>query len=262
MPMPAGQGMYPYVAAVSPSAGMDPGQAIPVGLGAVAQGGNTMNLDVAIGDIAGPSDIYLGISVPGDPNNMFILRSDYTLQPLSAGLVPWKPNTVGPVQETLLSGMPVDGLTPGTYTFYLLLTPANDLGSFYLWLTAVTVAGNDGPSLYAQNCAGCHGALASSTKIGRTAGQIQGAIDAGVGGMGSLSSLTPSQVQAITDALAQQTPPATPPPTVSNHSSSWNKDHREYVEDNGIASCTPCHGADLRGGSGPSCYTCHGNKWS
>jgi hypothetical protein len=28
--------------------------------------------------------------------------------------------------------------------------------------------------------------------------------------------------------------------------------------------CTTCHGADLRGGTGgqPSCYACHGQKWS
>ncbi len=25
--------------------------------------------------------------------------------------------------------------------------------------------------------------------------------------------------------------------------------------------CSPCHGADLRGGAGPSCYTCHGQEW-
>jgi hypothetical protein len=33
---------------------------------------------------------------------------------------------------------------------------------------------------------------------------------------------------------------------------------------NATQSCTSCHGADLRGGSGgqPSCYTCHGKKWT
>ena len=27
------------------------------------------------------------------------------------------------------------------------------------------------------------------------------------------------------------------------------------------ANCGPCHGADLRGGAGPSCYACHGQEW-
>lgn len=25
--------------------------------------------------------------------------------------------------------------------------------------------------------------------------------------------------------------------------------------------CSPCHGQDLKGGQGPSCYTCHGQEW-
>ena len=28
------------------------------------------------------------------------------------------------------------------------------------------------------------------------------------------------------------------------------------------ANCVDCHGADLRGGIGPSCYACHGAEWS
>jgi mono/diheme cytochrome c family protein/chitodextrinase len=70
----------------------------------------------------------------------------------------------------------------------------------------------DGPTLYANNCAGCHGPLESSAKQNRTAAQIQGAIDAGIGGMDALSSLTADQVQAIADALVTATPPP-PPPT-------------------------------------------------
>jgi len=57
---------------------------------------------------------------------------------------------------------------------------------------------------------GCHGPLATSSKLGRTAKQIQGAINAGTGGMGSLSNLTSAQVQAIAAALAQQSPSLPP----------------------------------------------------
>ena len=28
-----------------------------------------------------------------------------------------------------------------------------------------------------------------------------------------------------------------------------------------LANCTACHGASLTGGKGPSCYSCHGQKW-
>lgn len=28
-----------------------------------------------------------------------------------------------------------------------------------------------------------------------------------------------------------------------------------------LDNCTGCHGTDLRGGDGPSCYSCHGKEW-
>jgi mono/diheme cytochrome c family protein len=42
----------------------------------------------------------------------------------------------------------------------------------------------DGAALYASNCSGCHDALATSTKRGRTAAAIQSAISGNKGGMG------------------------------------------------------------------------------
>ena len=42
-----------------------------------------------------------------------------------------------------------------------------------------------------------------------------------------------------------------------------NKDgnfHRPGLTDP-LTNCVDCHGADLRGGEGPSCFTCHGVKW-
>jgi mono/diheme cytochrome c family protein len=68
-------------------------------------------------------------------------------------------------------------------------------------------AATDGPALYASNCAGCHRALASSTKGGATLTRIQGAISGDVGGMGYLSKLTSVQLQAIVTALAPVSPP-------------------------------------------------------
>ena len=69
----------------------------------------------------------------------------------------------------------------------------------------------DGAALYASDCAACHGALASSTKAGATAAQIQAGITNNYGGMGSIS-LTTAEIQAIADALATSTTP-TPTPT-------------------------------------------------
>jgi mono/diheme cytochrome c family protein len=76
-------------------------------------------------------------------------------------------------------------------------------------LVSATPPPTDGPTLYANNCAGCHGPLATSSKLNRSASQIQGAIDADAGGMNYLSVLTPTEVQAIADALVSGTPPTT-----------------------------------------------------
>jgi outer membrane biosynthesis protein TonB len=51
----------------------------------------------------------------------------------------------------------------------------------------------DGAALYNQYCAGCHG----SGKRGKSAATIQSAINSNVGGMGSLKTLTPAQISAI-----------------------------------------------------------------
>ena len=91
----------------------------------------------------------------------------------------------------------------------------------------------DGATLYTSNCSGCHGALASSTKLNRTATQIQNAINSNTGGMGSLTSLTTTQIQAIADALAGGG--TTPVPTTG--------------EESYIALCQSCHGFNGTGGS-------------
>jgi plastocyanin len=62
----------------------------------------------------------------------------------------------------------------------------------------------DGPALYAQHCAACHGPLATSTKRGATVVRIQNAIDNNIGGMGTttLRALVPVEVLAISTALS------------------------------------------------------------
>jgi mono/diheme cytochrome c family protein len=75
-------------------------------------------------------------------------------------------------------------------------------------LVSSTPQPTDGPTLYANNCAGCHGPLATSTKKNRTATQIQGAINS-ISQMSGLSSLTAAEVQAIAEALVDTTPQPT-----------------------------------------------------
>ena len=71
--------------------------------------------------------------------------------------------------------------------------------------TAVVI---DGPALYAQYCASCHGNLNQSAKLGRTASQISAAIQS-IPQMQTLSPLTTAQRAAIAAAL--DVPVDTPP---------------------------------------------------
>jgi len=92
----------------------------------------------------------------------------------------------------------------GSYTVTLAAQDANNIPG--IATAIVTISGPppalDGAALYTNNCAGCHGPLATSAKLNRTAAQIQAAIDTNAGNvMGSLSGLTVDEVQAIADAL-------------------------------------------------------------
>jgi len=66
-----------------------------------------------------------------------------------------------------------------------------------------TVVSLDGASLYAANCATCHGALATSSKQNKTLAQIKAAISSNFGGMASLGALSDAQLQAIATALVK-----------------------------------------------------------
>ncbi|MEJ2689918.1 MAG: CxxxxCH/CxxCH domain-containing protein, partial [Deltaproteobacteria bacterium] len=87
----------------------------------------------------------------------------------------------------------------------------------------------DGATLYADNCAVCHGAIDVSTKAGKTAADIQAAIDNNTGGMGAFSNLTSAEIQAIADALTAAG--STSPPATVDGATLYS------------ANCSSCHGA-------------------
>jgi len=68
-------------------------------------------------------------------------------------------------------------------------------------LAAASGAGGNGAAIYGSSCASCHGPLAGSSKTGATAARIQSAISSNAGGMGSLASMPPADLQAVAAAL-------------------------------------------------------------
>ncbi len=112
----------------------------PIGIGPVAAGGNILNIVVGLGKFSGPVDIYFAIFMPAiDPVNIYILTQSGVQTLDNAGLVPWIPNTLGSLYVPLTQNIPVSQILPGTYTLYLVVTPAGNLGSFYFWQTSFTL---------------------------------------------------------------------------------------------------------------------------
>ena len=101
-------------------------------------------------------------------------------------------------------------------------------------LSSGSPAPGTGAYYYDNFCAGCHGPLASSTKLGRNAAQISGAIS-NVGAMHSLSSLNATQIQAIADALNN-------PPAASGGSTSVSPALAGEGVSVYAAYCSGCHG--------------------
>jgi mono/diheme cytochrome c family protein len=156
---------------------------------------------------------------------------------------------------------------------------ANSLTFNQMQLIATALAGStsgtgtggsaaiNGTTLYASDCAGCHGALASSSKLGATVARIQSAISGNTGGMGALSSLDAASIQAIATALAGTGSTGTGSTGGSTgHPFGWTNpksSHPNYVEQNGVANCVSCHSIDQSSKGQPmSCFNCHGDKWS
>ena len=142
MPVPTGQQSFSYSPAalpILPINSLDFTQATPIGVGSVATGGDTISIQVGLNQFAGPVDIYLGIYAPAIDPNIWIIKPDLSLQPVSDGLVPWKAGTTGPINESLYGDILASGLPQGIYYLYLAVTPAGSIERFFLWETYFTI---------------------------------------------------------------------------------------------------------------------------
>lgn len=152
MPPPSGPNYFAYSPVVSPVLSDDPAVSRPVGIGAIARGGNTLTLQVGTASFDSPVDVYfimyapfyaapLAYSVSPAPyqyidplQSFFVLKPDYTFQSMVQGFIPWKKN-VTVVNEDIFGNVPTFLLGQSTYFVYLLITPAGSLNGYYLWTT-------------------------------------------------------------------------------------------------------------------------------
>jgi uncharacterized delta-60 repeat protein len=142
IPLPLTQESFTPLSVYSPFLGFNPASIQPIGLGAVAGGGDLLGIQIGLNEFEGPVDVYFGFYSPSiDPDNIYILRPDNTFQTLATGLVPWKESTIGPVNENLFGDIPLSALPAGAYQLYLLAEPAGSglTGGFYLWTNSFVV---------------------------------------------------------------------------------------------------------------------------
>ncbi len=153
MDIPAGQGSWTYGAEATPVLDDYPPYAKPLGVGTVAESGDTVSVAAQLEVFSGPVDVYFALYSPSiDPNNIYILQDDNTFQPLAQGLVPWRKNVTGAISEKLFGDIPVSSLPSGTYSLGLLVTPAGSINTFYLWVTSF----NNTPPPYADGILRLH----------------------------------------------------------------------------------------------------------
>jgi hypothetical protein len=142
MPLPSVRQGFSYPPIVSPVLNTNPAQAMPIGLGTIATGGDTLSIFAALSQVSGPVDLYFLVIIPAvDPVNIYLMKSDNSFQPVSAGLSPWKTGITVLNTERVIADIPKAALPAGPYIFELLVVPAGDqsLTKFFAWATILII---------------------------------------------------------------------------------------------------------------------------
>jgi hypothetical protein len=172
MPVPTSRQVFTYEPVNLPVLSSDPAQAKPVGVGPVADGGDTADINVQIGPFEGPVDVSFVIYAPAlDPEDLYFLNTQGELKRLSraveeneasrsseessssegrggrvlnkfGNLIRWKDNVTG-VDENIFT-TPVKALPSGQYTLVLVVKSSDDDDHYYRWVTNVTIPENKG----------------------------------------------------------------------------------------------------------------------
>ena len=199
IPSPTGANSFAlYTDAVIPLLDSDPGKSKPIGMGTIAGVGSLLNLSLGANKFSNPMDVYLAISMPAiDPSGLFLFTSS-GLNPLSAGLSPWK-TSVTDISGVVVPDLDALILPTGTYVFYLHVVPASTSAAdlflnYYQWSASLSVVrasdvANKAIALFGTDLDAAVAIFLASDK-GYSLDQIITAIDAG-----TLSSL--GEIQGV-----------------------------------------------------------------
>jgi hypothetical protein len=142
MPLPVEWLSFDYEAVASPVLSATPSKARPIALGPLASGGNVLRIQLGLGSLSGPADVYFGFAyrglviLPGMPYPDIHLLGpdDSTFTAAKDGLVAWRTN-VASATGSLFGDIPISALPIGLYDLYFLVTPAGTFNAGYLWKT-------------------------------------------------------------------------------------------------------------------------------
>jgi len=137
IPLPTSVYDFPFTAEANPVISAVPAQAKPIGLGAAANGGSTINVTIGANFATNASfDAYFVIVIPNDPNLYFYNGTNWVA---STSLIKWKSGFNGSLNVNLFNNVDlIKGVPNGTYTFYFGVSPAGDISKYYLWHTKFT----------------------------------------------------------------------------------------------------------------------------
>ena len=155
MPLPKGEYVFTYDPVALPVLSSDPGTANPIGVGPVADQGDTVDIKVNIGPLEGPVDVSFGMYAPGfDFTDVYHIDRDGNFKPYSKAkeasedskdkkkkLVIWKKKVMS-VNEGILGPTRISDLAPGLYVLTLNVRPSHqssDDDSYYRWVTYFVV---------------------------------------------------------------------------------------------------------------------------
>lgn len=154
IPAPVGRTSLFFPAVETPVVGSTNSTSMPIGIGLLATGGNTLTVEIALGPYAVPVDVYAAFAVSTNPLTIVNLGPGLTREPLSlmevaqilqtgvlpTGVTPWMSNVSAEINATLFSGIPTSRLAPGQYTAYLLVVPnGGNFSAFDLYKTIFTI---------------------------------------------------------------------------------------------------------------------------
>ena len=135
MPLPTEEQTFTYDPVSAPVLSDDPAQAKPIGVGDIANGGNTFDITLGLEKFSGPVDVAFGLFAASiDPAHAYFLGSDNSARTEDTSEVGkkgkkiiWK-TRVRNLTEALMLDVPVSAIPKGQYILILEVSPSNNEG--------------------------------------------------------------------------------------------------------------------------------------